>query len=214
VLGTALSVAIGAQPDLEIVGVATTIADALEATKTTSPDVVLMDVCLPDGDGIDATAQIRAAGSAGRVLILTALNDPEVLARAAVAGASGFLSKDSPLQDVVAAIRSAGEPDSKMLVESATLRALVGRLGNQHLSSPPRPSRDYGLTTREQDVLRLMGRGLDPKAIAQELFLSLHTCRGYVKSLLAKLDAHSQLEAVVLGIRDGLIPAPSRDDLG
>lgn len=210
VLGTALSAAIGAEPDLEIVGLATTVADALVQLEARQPDVVLMDVCLPDGDGIETTVRARSLAPDARVLVLTSLDDPDVLARAAMAGASGFLLKDSGLDEVVAAIRSACEPESKMLVEAATLRALVGRL-----SAPaavlPVPARDYGLTAREGDVLRLMGQGLDPKTIAEQLFVSLHTCRGYVKSLLVKLGAHSQLEAVVVGIRDGLIPVPTRD---
>src|SRR5688572_11994777 len=120
-----------------------------------------MDVCLPDGDGIETTVQARVLAPGVRVLVLTSLDDPEVLARAAMAGASGFLLKDSGLAEVVAAIRSACEPESKMLVEAATLRALVGRL-SARASSSPVPARDYGLTTREADVLRLMGQGLDP----------------------------------------------------
>jgi DNA-binding NarL/FixJ family response regulator len=199
----AIEIAINAQVDMISVGDAASVVEALDTVRRQAPDVVLMDVHLPDGDGITATKEIVELGLGTRVLILTAHTDVEVMARAASAGACGFLPKESSVGAVLRAIRAAGE--GQMVVDGSTLAAILGRLHKPATAaSDPSPNAP-ALTPREHHVLDLMGEGLDPHAIADELGISLNTCRGYQKSILAKLGAHSQLEAVVVASRRGLI---------
>ena len=199
----AVEMAINAQGDMISVGEAASVAAALDAVRREAPDVVLMDVHLPDGDGLEATKRIVELGLGTRVLILTAHTDVEVMSRAASAGACGFLPKESSVGAVLRAIRSAG--DGQMVVDGSTLAAILGRLLRPATAPPDPLPITPPLTRREHDVLGLMGQGRDPHAIALELGISLNTCRGYQKSILAKLGAHSQLEAVVIASRRGVI---------
>ncbi len=212
-LASALDVAIGAQPDLECLGVAGTVDDALEQIARHVPDVVLMDIELPGDDGIEGTRRIKARYPDVLVLILTAGASASRLAAAAAAGAAGFLTKASSFTDILAAIRSPAS--GKMVIEGTTLRALRDELGSaeqEHGNGPSAREAPEGrgpdwsrLTGREREVLALMGEGLDPKSIAQRLVLSVHTARGHVKNVMMKLGAHSQLEAVVVATRRGLL---------
>jgi DNA-binding NarL/FixJ family response regulator len=213
---SALEFAIGVQPDLECVGAAGTVDDALARMTQHVPDVVLMDIGLPGTDGIEGTRLIRTFYPNVTVLILTAAATPVRLAAAAAAGAAGFLAKETPLSDILAAIRNPAE--GKMVVEGTTFLELLENI--QHLDEAYRDaaaitepaarasggSDQAGLTAREREVLALMGEGLDPRAIAARLVVSLHTARGHVKSIMMKLGAHSQLEAVVRATRAGLLP--------
>lgn len=203
VFSGAVEIAINAQDDLISIGAAASVAEALDAVGRQSPDVVLMDIRLPDGDGIEATKRIVALRPGARVLILTAHTDVDIMARAASAGASGFLPKESSIRSVLRAIRVAA--NGQMVVDGSTLAAILGRLHRPAISSPGPDEEIPTLTRREHDVLVLMGNGLDPHAIAGELGISLHTCRGYQKSIMAKLGAHSQLETVVIATRRGVI---------
>lgn len=217
VLASALEVAIGCQPDLDCLGTAATVDEALVQISARVPDVVLMDIELPGTDGIEGTRLIKAAHPEVTVLVLTGGATPERLAAAAAAGAGGFLAKDTSFPDVLAAIRS--RLPGKVLVERAVLQDLLsGRPGGTPparpearppeaepaAARPPGPG-DSGLTARETEVLALMGQGLDPAAIAERLVVSVYTARGHVKNVMMKLGAHSQLEAVVLATRQGLL---------
>ncbi|MGW0822660.1 response regulator [Streptomyces sp. NPDC002845] len=187
-LADALAIAVGAQPDLECADAVGTVDEALREASRRPPAVVLMDIHLPGRDGIEGTRLLKAAHPTARVVILTADPTPDQLARAVTAGASAFLAKHSAFPDILTAIRTTA--DGKLLVEESTLTAEDRR----------------GLTRREREVLALLAQGHGPKAIADRLVLSLHTVRGHVKSVLAKLDAHSQLEAVVTATRLGILP--------
>ena len=212
-LASALEVAIGAQPDLECLGSAGTVDDALEQIARHVPDVVLMDIQLPDGNGIECTRRIKASHPEVSVLILTAGPSASRLAEAAAAGATGFLTKNSSFPDILDAIRNPA--GGKMVIEGTTLWALIDELRDAEpgpsapamVPAQAGPERDWArLTAREQEVLALMGEGLDPRAIAERLVVSLHTARGHVKSVMMKLGTHSQLEAVVVATRSGLLP--------
>ncbi|MET9292458.1 response regulator transcription factor [Streptomyces sp. NPDC003077] len=212
-LADALELAIGAQPDLECVGAVDTVEQALPLART-GTDVVLMDVHLPGTDGIAGTSLLKRAAPALRVLILTGDPRPRLLAAAAAAGAAGFLTKDSALPDILAAIRAPAT--GPLLVAGGTLVALAEVPGDEPrppgaerpVRSPARRGRDR-CTARELEVLRLLGEGLGPKAIAERLVISPHTARGHIKSVMHKLNAHSQLETVVTAIREGLLdPVP------
>jgi DNA-binding NarL/FixJ family response regulator len=200
-----LSFAIAGEDDIVVVGTATSGADGLRLVDSLRPDVVLLDFVLPDVDGVTVAARLVERHPGVRVVMLTAAEDAGVISRAAAAGAVGFVAKSSALDQVLDAIRSART--GSMIVDPAFLAALVaGR--PQPADRARADDADVPLLTpREREVLALLGRGMDPRTIARELTISLHTCRGYVKSMLAKLDCHSQLEAVVTAGRLGLLPA-------
>jgi DNA-binding NarL/FixJ family response regulator len=187
--------ALDREVDLSCVGHATTAAEGVAMVDRLRPDVVLMDIQLPDMDGFAATEQILAADSTVRVVILTAHASAHLVARAARAGACAFLHKTGHLSDVLTTLRTARTGD--LTIDPA----LAARLVKRGVTTPSRPT----LTPREQEVLELMGTGKDVTTIARELQMAPHTCRGHVKSLLAKLGAHSQLEAVIVAVRTGLI---------
>jgi DNA-binding NarL/FixJ family response regulator len=204
-LASALQVGIDAQPDLACIGAVGTVAEAMQLVSPLSPDVVLMDIRLPGVDGIEGTRQIKASHPSARVLILTADATPGRLTDAAAAGAAGFLAKDSSFADILTAIRS--PVDGTILIEGTTLAALLAGLRAPELGPQARDANPAGLSPRELEVLELMGEGLDPRAIADRLVVSLHTARGHVKKVMMKLGAHSQLEAVVTATRSGLLPS-------
>jgi DNA-binding NarL/FixJ family response regulator len=190
-----LARALDAEDDMACVGHARDADEAVRLVGQLRPDVVLMDLELPGRDGISVTAQLTAEYPDLKVLILTAHAGAGELTRAGAAGACGFLAKDGSLDDVLDALRTAHRGS---LMLSAQLAAGFAE-------EPATGAGDAGLTPRELEVLRLLGQGRDPRGIARELGVSLYTCRGYVKSVLAKLDVHSQLEAVVVASRSGLI---------
>jgi DNA-binding NarL/FixJ family response regulator len=207
VLADALTIAIGGQPDLECVGAAGTVDEALRLIRARRPDVALMDIHLPGVDGITGTRQIKASYPEIRVFILTADTTPDRFTDAAEAGAAGFLAKDSAFPDVLAAIRT--PPEGRIMVAGSTVAALLGELRRGVRRSAAQEGNWAALTEREREVLALMGEGMDPRAIAARLVVSLHTARGHVKKVMTKLGTHSQLEAVVVAIRTGLLPGPN-----
>jgi DNA-binding NarL/FixJ family response regulator len=192
-----LGVALRGQPDLRYVGHAPNGEQALRLAAELRPDVVLLDPELPDADGIAIAEMLRHRQPDTRVVILTASSEAALVGRATAAGAAGFLSKNGALSDVLHAVHTAH--GGGMTVSTDILARLL------RSTSPVVGPRGGGLTAREHEVLELMGSGLDPRAIARRLGISVHTCRGYVKAVLAKLDAHSQLEAVAVATRRGLI---------
>ncbi len=194
-----LAIALNADPSLRYVGHARTAECAFRLAAELCPDVVLMDVQLPDLDGITATEQLLARHPELRVVILTAHTEPNLVARAAAAGAHGFLPKDGALRDVLQALHTAHR--GGMVVSTGLLTGILAP------TPPPRSAAlpTALLTSREHEVLRLIGRGLDVRAVARDLNISPHTCRSYIKNILSKLNSHSQLEAVITAIRCGLI---------
>jgi len=193
-----LAMALHGEPDFICVGTATSVAKAEVMVDELRPDLVIMDVHLVDGDGIAATLELTRTYPELRVVVLTAHIDTALMQRAADAGACALLPKDGSLPDMLQALRSARL--GAMVIHPAVLTTLITsrRRVRKGDSLPP-------LTRRERDVLRLLADGLDARAIARALGISVNTCRGYSKSLLLKLGAHSQLEAVVIATNHGLI---------
>jgi DNA-binding NarL/FixJ family response regulator len=192
-----LGVALRGQPDLRYVGHARNGEQAIRLAAELRPDVILLDPELPDADGIAIAEMLRHRQPDTRVVILTASNEAALVGRATAAGAAGFLSKNGALGDVLHAVHTAH--GGGMTVSTDILARLL------RSTTPVVGPRGGGLTAREHEVLELMASGLDPRAIARRLGISVHTCRGYVKAVLAKLDAHSQLEAVAVATRRGMI---------
>ena len=198
-----LRMALSAQPDFEVVGTASTLAQAKNLVATTAPDVVLLDHQLPDGLGVDSIADLRAIRPQANIVVLTAAAEDSMLVAATEAGCAGFILKTSPLDELVAAVRTAAA--GEIMVSSDLLSRLLNRLHHQHERAG-----SSDLTAREQEILELIAEGLTNGAIAARLFISVNTVRNHVQSILAKLGAHSKLEALSVAIRDGLIDPPDR----
>ena len=192
-----LSRILSAESDIELTGVAATVAEALVLVERHRPHVVLMDYLLPDGDGVEATKKILKRWPETKILLLTGSDVPDVHVLAFAAGCVGFLAKNRPWGEVVAAVRAASRGQSVLRADELT--DLLTQLG--HTTN----DRSKWLTARESDVLRLLAVGRTTASIADELFLSTHTVRNHISSILSKLGAHSKLEAVAVAARDGLI---------
>jgi DNA-binding NarL/FixJ family response regulator len=200
---------ITAEPGLEVVGEAADGAEAIELAWTAAPDVVLMDIRMPGTDGVAATSQITSherAERPTRVLILTTFDLDEYVYAALRAGASGFLLKDTPPAELLAAIRIVAAGDA-LLAPSVT-RKLIREFARQP-SVSPRTSLDV-LTDRERDVLALVARGLSNAEIATGLFITLATVKTHVSRLLTKLGARDRAQLIVVAYESGFITVPGR----
>ena len=201
-LGALLSSA----PDIELVGEAGDGLRAVHLARELKPDVVVMDIRMPGMDGLTATGRIIGTGpeadGAPRVLILTTFDLDEYVYEALALGASGFLLKDAPARDLVAAVRvvAAGEA---LLAPSVT-RRLIADVARRRRAGNLRPEAASALTARELDVLRHVARGLSNGEIAEELFLSEQTVKTHVGRILAKLELRDRTQAVVFAYENGL----------
>lgn len=196
----AIALAITTQRDLRCVGTVGSAEEAIEFVERGCPDVVLLDLRLPGMDGVEAISHLRRACPRLRVIVLTADTRAEALLGAADAGADAFLPKEQRFADVLEALRASDAlPIADRRVMARLLRqALPVREGTEE--------RDPGLTDREYAILALLADGIPLKQIARRLGITTNTCRGHVRALLAKFDAHSQLGAVVKAARAGLLP--------
>ena len=194
------------QADIEVVGEASDGAEAVTATRRLHPDVVLMDIRMPNLDGLQATSQIVAAGSGSRVVILTTFDLDEYVYQALTAGASGFLLKNAPPEQLISAVRVVAAGDG-LLAPQVTRRVI-----EQFARLPPPSATDAlgTLTERERGVLKLVARGLSNAEIAAELFISDATVKSHVAHLLAKLQLRDRVQAVVLAYESGLVRPGSR----
>jgi DNA-binding NarL/FixJ family response regulator len=176
---------------MESVGIACSAAQGVAMAEELQPDIVVMDIQMPQQDGLSATRRIREVAPDAVVAVVTAHHDPDWVVRAARAGASAFIPKDGSLSEMIDVLGrvQAGQ----MLVAPSTFATAREGAAVGHDAQGPRPQ----LTRREQEVLDCLGSGMQVKAIAFVLGITLATCRGYVKSLHAKLGARSQLEAVI-----------------
>jgi DNA-binding NarL/FixJ family response regulator len=191
-----------AEDDVEVVGEAIDGEDALRRYEALRPDVVVMDVRMPTMDGIEATRRLTASDPPARVLILTTFDLDEYVYRALRAGASGFLLKDRPPEELVAAVRVVAAGDA-LLAPSVT-RRLIAEFA-QRPDPPPPPAALAELTDREREVLVCMGRGLSNRAIARELFVAETTVKTHVGRVLQKLGLRDRAQAVVVAYESGLV---------
>ncbi|MCP9953150.1 response regulator [Actinomadura madurae] len=201
-----LRVLVADTPDMEIVGEAGTGAEAVALAERAAPDVVVMDIRMPDMDGIEATRRITGA----HVLMLTTFDDDEYVYGSLRAGASGFLVKDMALEEILAAIRVVANGDA--LIAPSVTRRLIAEFAArpESRSEPaPEPRRADGVTDREREVLTLVGRGMTNAEIAEELFISVATAKAHVARLLAKLGARDRVQLVIAAYELGLVTPPT-----
>ena len=191
-----------AQDDIEVVGEAIDGRDALEQFRRLSPDVVVMDVRMPAMDGIEATRRLAASDSAARVLILTTFDLDEYVFEALRAGASGFLLKDRPPEELVAAVRVVASGEA-LLAPSVT-RRLIEEFASRPTTTPSSHRLDE-LTQREREVMVLIAQGLSNSEIAGHLFVAETTVKTHVGRVLQKLGLRDRAQAVVAAYESGLV---------
>ncbi len=189
------------EKDIEIVGLAQDGAEAIDLVRHTKPDLVLMDLKMPRMNGIEATRRIHAEMPNIRILVLTTYDDDVWVFDAIRAGASGYVLKDTPREDVVKAIR--GTVAGRTYVDPGVAGKLLSQVASQQ-TMPASQIADK-LTERELGVLRLLARGLSNADIADRLALSEGTVRNYISAVLTKLDVSDRTQAAVLAIQQGLL---------
>jgi two-component system NarL family response regulator len=202
-----LEVVLQGEAGLEVVGQASDGQEAVQVASEVAPDVVLMDIRMPKITGIEAARQMKEIAPSAKIVMLTISDEEEDLFEAIRAGASGYLLKDIPLDELADSVRSVHGGQSlinpsmagKLLTEFATLARRDAE--DEPAKHAPAPK----LTDREMEVLRLVARGLNNRDIAKELFISENTVKNHVRNILEKLQIHSRMEAVMIAVREKLI---------
>ena len=187
-----------------VVGEAVDGEQALRVVRQHRPDVVLMDIRMPNLDGLEATRRLVAEGSRTRVLVLTTFDLDEYVFDALRAGASGFLLKDATAEELVAAVRTLAAGDA--ILAPTVTRRVIEAFGALPRSDPRLTGRLDVLSPREVEVLRLLARGLSNAEIARELFVSDATAKTHVSNVLAKLQLRDRVQAVIFAYESGVLP--------
>jgi DNA-binding NarL/FixJ family response regulator len=200
-------VILGAEPGITVVGEAGDGEEALELVRRLAPAVVLMDIRMPVMDGL-AAARVILSETDSRVLMLTTFDSDEYVYAALQAGASGFLLKDAPSEQLVAAVRSVAAGDA--LIDPSITRRLIENFVTASRPQSEDPSVLNILTPRERDVLRLIAQGLSNAEIAQRLIVEENTVKTHVSRILMKLDLRDRVQAVVLAYQCGFVTADHR----
>ena len=188
------------EEDIEVVAEASNVLEAVEKASRFRPSVVLMDIRMPELDGLTATQRILAADDSARVLILTTFDHDEYVYEALRIGASGFVLKDDPPEQLIAAIRTIAEGDA--LLSPSITKRVIEQFGR--VPRPEPPSEVADLTPREQEILRLIAKGLSNGEIADTLVISETTVKTHVTHILQKLNLRDRVQAVVLAYQTGL----------
>jgi DNA-binding NarL/FixJ family response regulator len=197
------------EPDFEVVGEAGNGAEAVEITQELDPDIVLMDIQMPGVDGLEATRQIAALGrpESSRVLVVTTFEVDEYVYEALRAGASGFVLKRTPADDLIAAIRVVAAGDA--LLSPSVTRRLIDQFAHRPAPNHAGPGALDRLTEREREVLILVARGLSNAEVAEQLVLSEGTVKTHVKHIFGKLELRDRAHAVIFAYDAGLVEPKS-----
>jgi DNA-binding NarL/FixJ family response regulator len=198
-----LQVILDAEPDITVIAQAGDGVEAVEAVRRDPPMVALLDIRMPNMDGLEAARKVIALSPDTRVLILTTFDADDYVYEALRAGASGFLLKDAPADQLIAAVRVLAAGDA--LIDPSITRRLISRFALAARGPEPIPARLDQLTPRELDVLRLVARGLSNQEIAAELVIEENTVKTHVSRILMKLDLRDRVQAVVLAYESGFV---------
>jgi DNA-binding NarL/FixJ family response regulator len=198
------------EPDIEVVAEASNGLEAVHQAARFNPTVVLMDIRMPELNGLEATRRILAANDLARILILTTFDLDEYVFEALSAGASGFVLKDDPPEQLIAAIRTVAAGDA--LLSPAITKRVIRQFARIPRPTPPKELGD--LTAREHEVFRLISRGLSNAEIAHELYISEGTVKTHVTHVLQKLNLRDRVQAVVLAYQTGLVDTDTRGPSG
>ena len=193
---------LAADPDIEVIGQAATGRQAIEQTSRLAPDVVLMDVRMPDLDGIGATSALARVAPAARVLILTTFEQDDYIFGALRAGASGFLLKRARPEELLAAVHTVAAGEA--LMSPSVTRRVIDRMAQQPTPELADKAKLESLTPREREVLAMIARGLSNREIAAALTVEESTIRTHVKRILMKLDLRDRVQAVIFAYETGL----------
>lgn len=199
----ALTAVLNLEPDLRVVGRGGTVREGVEQVRLHQPDVLLLDIHLPDGSGIEAVQTIKRDFPKTQVVMLTSDEDEDVLRDAIASGVTGYLSKHEATAQVLQAVRGAARGEA--LIAPYLLNRLL-----EGMARPAAPAQTTPLTPREMDVLKELALGHDNLKVAERLRMSPNTVRTHVQNILGKLKVHSKLEAVTRGIREGWITVPQQ----
>lgn len=196
-VASGLSAVLQTYPGIHPVGTANTIAAAITSAVALQPQLILLDYRLPDGLAPDSIAELRRS-CGGAVIVISASGDTEAVSRSLAAGASGFLLKDQPVEELVSAIERVAR--GERVVASELMFALLDRLAASEAT--------IALTAKQRQILQFLADGLSTPHIAATLQVSPHTVRNHIQTTIVRLGAHSKLEAVAIGVREGLIEPP------
>ena len=200
-----LEMVLAQESDIEVVGEAGDAVAAVERAAALLPDVVLLDVRMPKGSGIEACVEIKEVAPSARIIMLTISDEEADLYEAIKAGATGYLLKEISIDEVASAVRAVYDGQSlispAMASKLLTEFALMAKRSNERTEQVPTPR----LTERELEVLKLVARGLNNRDIARELFISENTVKNHIRNILEKLQLHSRMEAVVYAVREKLL---------
>jgi DNA-binding NarL/FixJ family response regulator len=198
---------LGTEADIEVVAEASNGLEAIEKAVRLRPTVILMDIRMPELDGLQATRRILAVDDSARILILTTFDLDEYVYEALRAGASGFVLKDDPPEQLVAAVRTVAGGDA--LLSPAITKHVIKQFTRVPRPSPPKGLKD--LTERELEVLRLLARGYSNAEIGRELYISETTVKTHITHILRKLQLRDRVQAVVLAYETGLFDTDATD---
>jgi DNA-binding NarL/FixJ family response regulator len=197
---------LGGEPDIEVVAEAGTGLEAVYQAARFHPTVVLMDIRMPELDGLEATRRILAADPAARILILTTFDLDEYIYEALRDGASGFVLKDDPPEQLIAAVRTVAAGDA--LLSPTITRRVIGQFARVSRPAPPRAFDD--LTAREMEIFRLIAAGLSNAEIAGQLYIGENTVKTHITHILQKLGLRDRVQAVVLAYQTGVVEPDPR----
>ncbi len=205
VVRTGLRVFFDLQPDIEVVGEAADGSEGVAMARRLEPDVILMDLLMPNMDGITAIARVKAERPETEIVTMTSFIEEDKVTAALEAGASGYVLKDAEAEEVAAAVRAAFA--GEVHLDPAVARLLAQRM---RLRKAPQDEMAEPLTEREKDVLNLLGQGMSNKEIATRLFITERTARTYVSNILGKLGLASRTQAALYAVEHKLVEPPAK----
>jgi len=203
---TGFRMLLAGEEDIDVVAEASNGLEAVEKADRFHPDVILMDIRMPELDGLEATRRILASDKGARILVLTTFDLDEYVYEALRAGASGFVLKDDPAEQLLAAVRVVAGGDA--LLSPTVTKRVIKQFTRTPRTAPPKALED--LSDREQEVFRLIARGLSNAEIGKELFISETTVKTHITHILQKLNLRDRVQAVVLAYETGLFEPDTR----